>query len=186
MSINTDGGLLGAQRWAQVGGPQPRSASPGGRTASQCMPTSTDTALDARRGARCPGPQGADPRGKRATHTRSHKGTRKVDCGRTRSWQCCCWSENGGARLGLNSQLRRGGLVAGPGRPVPPRGDRGSASSCRSVVGIPSCESLVQLQPRQTYTIYVRALNVGGPSARSEPVTVHTTGKCPGHMLPGT
>ncbi|XP_004398381.1 PREDICTED: fibronectin type III and SPRY domain-containing protein 2 [Odobenus rosmarus divergens] len=47
-----------------------------------------------------------------------------------------------------------------------------------SVVGIPSCESLVQLQPRQTYTIYVRALNVGGPSARSEPVTVHTTGSC--------
>ncbi|KAF6273150.1 fibronectin type III and SPRY domain containing 2 [Rhinolophus ferrumequinum] len=45
-----------------------------------------------------------------------------------------------------------------------------------SVVGIPSCEALVQLQPRQTYTIYVRALNVGGPSARGEPATVHTTG----------
>ncbi|XP_022366766.1 fibronectin type III and SPRY domain-containing protein 2 [Enhydra lutris kenyoni] len=45
-----------------------------------------------------------------------------------------------------------------------------------SVVGIPACESLVQLQRRQSYTISVRALNVGGPSARSDPVTVHTTG----------
>nr|XP_027777244.1 fibronectin type III and SPRY domain-containing protein 2 isoform X3 [Marmota flaviventris] len=45
-----------------------------------------------------------------------------------------------------------------------------------SVVGIPTCESLIQLQPRQCYIIYVRALNVGGPSARSEPATVHTTG----------
>ncbi|XP_044244373.2 fibronectin type III and SPRY domain-containing protein 2 isoform X3 [Ursus arctos] len=47
-----------------------------------------------------------------------------------------------------------------------------------SVVGIPACEALVQLQPRQSYTIYVRALNVGGPSARSDPVTVRTTGSC--------
>uniref|UniRef100_A0A8D2B6F5 Fibronectin type III and SPRY domain-containing protein 2 n=1 Tax=Sciurus vulgaris TaxID=55149 RepID=A0A8D2B6F5_SCIVU len=45
-----------------------------------------------------------------------------------------------------------------------------------SVVGIPTCESLIQLQPRQCYTIFVRALNVGGPSTRSEPATVHTTG----------
>nr|XP_045002317.1 fibronectin type III and SPRY domain-containing protein 2 isoform X2 [Jaculus jaculus] len=45
-----------------------------------------------------------------------------------------------------------------------------------SVVGIPTCESLIQLQPRHSYTIYVRALNMGGPSARSEPATVHTTG----------
>ncbi|XP_075414160.1 fibronectin type III and SPRY domain-containing protein 2 isoform X2 [Tenrec ecaudatus] len=45
-----------------------------------------------------------------------------------------------------------------------------------SVVGIPTCEALVQLQPRQTYTLYVRALNVGGPSARSKPATIHTTG----------
>ncbi|XP_055970063.1 fibronectin type III and SPRY domain-containing protein 2 [Sorex fumeus] len=47
-----------------------------------------------------------------------------------------------------------------------------------SVVGIPTCEALVQLQPRQRYTISVRALNVGGPSARSQPATVHTTGSC--------
>ncbi|KAM6201311.1 fibronectin type III and SPRY domain-containing protein 2 isoform 2-T2 [Rhynchocyon petersi] len=45
-----------------------------------------------------------------------------------------------------------------------------------SVVGIPTCEALVQLQPRQIYTIYVRALNVGGPSVRSKPATVSTTG----------
>lgn len=52
-------------------------------------------------------------------------------------------------------------------------------------MGIPTCECLVQLQPRQSYTIYVRALNVGGPSARSEPATVHTTGLCPHHTLTG-
>ncbi|XP_023602695.1 fibronectin type III and SPRY domain-containing protein 2 isoform X6 [Myotis lucifugus] len=51
----------------------------------------------------------------------------------------------------------------------------GASGVTESVVGIPTCESLVQLQPRQSYTIYVRALNVGGPSARSEPATVHTT-----------
>ncbi|XP_008060287.1 fibronectin type III and SPRY domain-containing protein 2 isoform X2 [Carlito syrichta] len=45
-----------------------------------------------------------------------------------------------------------------------------------SIVGIPTCEALLQLQPGQSYVIYVRALNVGGPSARSEPATVHTTG----------
>lgn len=52
----------------------------------------------------------------------------------------------------------------------------GALGMTESVVGIPTCESLVQLQPQQSYTIYVRALNVGGPSARSEPTTVHTTG----------
>uniref|UniRef100_A0A4W2HVE7 Fibronectin type III and SPRY domain containing 2 n=1 Tax=Bos indicus x Bos taurus TaxID=30522 RepID=A0A4W2HVE7_BOBOX len=52
----------------------------------------------------------------------------------------------------------------------------GASGVTESVVGIPTCECLVQLQPRQNYTIYVRALNVGGPSARSEPATVHTTG----------
>lgn len=61
----------------------------------------------------------------------------------------------------------------------PPHSDCSSASPPRSVVGIPTCEALVQLQPRQSYTIYVRALNMGGPSARSQPATVHTTGLCP-------
>ncbi|XP_036909427.1 fibronectin type III and SPRY domain-containing protein 2 isoform X2 [Sturnira hondurensis] len=54
----------------------------------------------------------------------------------------------------------------------------GASGVTESVVGIPTCESLVQLQPRQSYTVYVRALNVGGPSARSEPATVCTTGSC--------
>ncbi|XP_065404389.1 fibronectin type III and SPRY domain-containing protein 2 isoform X2 [Macaca fascicularis] len=45
-----------------------------------------------------------------------------------------------------------------------------------SVVGIPTCESLVQLQPGRSYIICVRALNMGGPSVRSEPATVHTIG----------
>uniref|UniRef100_A0A2I3H578 Fibronectin type III and SPRY domain containing 2 n=1 Tax=Nomascus leucogenys TaxID=61853 RepID=A0A2I3H578_NOMLE len=45
-----------------------------------------------------------------------------------------------------------------------------------SVVGIPTCASLVQLQPGRSYIIYVRALNMGGPSMRSEPATVHTIG----------
>uniref|UniRef100_H2Q9Z3 Fibronectin type III and SPRY domain containing 2 n=2 Tax=Pan troglodytes TaxID=9598 RepID=H2Q9Z3_PANTR len=45
-----------------------------------------------------------------------------------------------------------------------------------SVVGIPTCESVVQLQPGRSYIIYVRALNMGGPSVRSEPATVHTIG----------
>ncbi|XP_028358007.1 fibronectin type III and SPRY domain-containing protein 2 [Phyllostomus discolor] len=54
----------------------------------------------------------------------------------------------------------------------------GASGVTESVVGIPTCESLVQLQPRRSYAIYVRALNVGGPSARSEPAAVHTTGSC--------
>jgi hypothetical protein len=52
-------------------------------------------------------------------------------------------------------------------------------SPARSLVGIPTCEALIQLLPGQSYVIYVRALNVGGPSARSESATVHTTGLCP-------
>ncbi|XP_060035508.1 fibronectin type III and SPRY domain-containing protein 2 isoform X2 [Erinaceus europaeus] len=47
-----------------------------------------------------------------------------------------------------------------------------------SVVGIPSCESLVQLQPGHSYSICVRAVSIGGPSAPSQPVTVCTTGSC--------
>ncbi|KAM4826078.1 fibronectin type III and SPRY domain-containing protein 2 [Thomomys bottae] len=45
-----------------------------------------------------------------------------------------------------------------------------------SAVGIPTCQSLMQLLPGQSYTVYVRALNVGGLSARSQPATVHSTG----------
>uniref|UniRef100_A0A7M4FD51 Fibronectin type III and SPRY domain containing 2 n=1 Tax=Crocodylus porosus TaxID=8502 RepID=A0A7M4FD51_CROPO len=45
-----------------------------------------------------------------------------------------------------------------------------------SIVGIPNCEALIQLQPRHSYLISVRAVNMGGSSERSEPVSVHTTG----------
>ncbi|XP_032838910.2 fibronectin type III and SPRY domain-containing protein 2 [Tyto alba] len=45
-----------------------------------------------------------------------------------------------------------------------------------SIVGIPNCEVLINLQPMQSYHICVRALNLGGSSERSEPVLVHTTG----------
>nr|XP_033776231.1 fibronectin type III and SPRY domain-containing protein 2 isoform X2 [Geotrypetes seraphini] len=45
-----------------------------------------------------------------------------------------------------------------------------------SIVGIPTCESLIQLDPREKYCIHVRAANVGGISERSKPVTIHTTG----------
>ncbi|KAM4677006.1 fibronectin type III and SPRY domain-containing protein 2 isoform 2-T2 [Discoglossus pictus] len=45
-----------------------------------------------------------------------------------------------------------------------------------SIVGIPICETLIQLQPRETYHITVRAVNVGGPSESSRPVSIHTTG----------
>ncbi|XP_078007236.1 fibronectin type III and SPRY domain-containing protein 2 isoform X2 [Phascolarctos cinereus] len=45
-----------------------------------------------------------------------------------------------------------------------------------SIVGIPTCESLIQLQPGESYLVYVRAINVGGPSERSEPATIRTTG----------
>ncbi|XP_003784649.1 fibronectin type III and SPRY domain-containing protein 2 isoform X1 [Otolemur garnettii] len=51
-----------------------------------------------------------------------------------------------------------------------------AAGVTESVVGIPTCESLVQLQPGQSYLVCVRALNVGGPSERSQPVAVHTKG----------
>ncbi|MEE6503222.1 hypothetical protein FKM82_004773 [Ascaphus truei] len=45
-----------------------------------------------------------------------------------------------------------------------------------SVEGIPTCESLIQLEPGETYHITVRAVNVGGPSECSKSVTIHTTG----------
>nr|XP_023958677.1 fibronectin type III and SPRY domain-containing protein 2 [Chrysemys picta bellii] len=45
-----------------------------------------------------------------------------------------------------------------------------------SIVGIPNCEALIQLEPGQSYIISVRAVNMGGPSERSEPVSIHTTG----------
>ncbi|KAG9489283.1 hypothetical protein GDO78_005334 [Eleutherodactylus coqui] len=45
-----------------------------------------------------------------------------------------------------------------------------------SIVGIPICESLIQLKPNETYHISVKAVNVGGPSESSKSVSTHTTG----------
>ncbi|KAJ8393091.1 hypothetical protein AAFF_G00067740 [Aldrovandia affinis] len=54
-----------------------------------------------------------------------------------------------------------------------------------SIVAVPTCECLVQLQPGRHYCISVRAVNIGGPSERSSPVTIHTTGTC-FHLLEDT
>ncbi|KAJ7311045.1 hypothetical protein JRQ81_006642 [Phrynocephalus forsythii] len=45
-----------------------------------------------------------------------------------------------------------------------------------SIVGIPNCETLIQLEPHQNYLISVRALNMGGSSERSKPVSILSTG----------
>ncbi|XP_075064022.1 fibronectin type III and SPRY domain-containing protein 2 [Mixophyes fleayi] len=50
------------------------------------------------------------------------------------------------------------------------------SSISESIVGIPICESLIQLNQRETYHISVRAVNVGGPSESSKSITIHTTG----------
>lgn len=47
----------------------------------------------------------------------------------------------------------------------------------RSIVAVPTCQCLIQLQPGQRYLISVRAVNIGGPSDRSEPITITTTGE---------
>ncbi|XP_026105999.1 LOW QUALITY PROTEIN: fibronectin type III and SPRY domain-containing protein 2-like [Carassius auratus] len=49
-------------------------------------------------------------------------------------------------------------------------------SGTESIVAIPSCECLLQLQPQKIYILHVRAVNIGGPSDRSEPVHISTTG----------
>lgn len=60
-----------------------------------------------------------------------------------------------------------------------------SNTATESVVAIPSCECLVQLQPWKHYIISVRAVNTGGPSDRSEPVDISTAGTC-FHLLEDT
>ncbi|XP_054463871.1 fibronectin type III and SPRY domain-containing protein 2 isoform X1 [Anoplopoma fimbria] len=45
-----------------------------------------------------------------------------------------------------------------------------------SVVAVPTCQCLIQLQTKRRYLISVRAVNIGGPSDRSEVITVSTTG----------
>ncbi|KAJ6662809.1 hypothetical protein lerEdw1_011013 [Lerista edwardsae] len=45
-----------------------------------------------------------------------------------------------------------------------------------SIVGIPNCETLIQLEPRQNYLLSVKAMNMGGSSERSKPVCILSTG----------
>ncbi|XP_046897949.1 fibronectin type III and SPRY domain-containing protein 2 [Hypomesus transpacificus] len=45
-----------------------------------------------------------------------------------------------------------------------------------SIVAIPTCESMILLQAGKTFLLSVRAVNIGGPSERSEAFTVSTTG----------
>ncbi|XP_066492419.1 fibronectin type III and SPRY domain-containing protein 2 [Tiliqua scincoides] len=45
-----------------------------------------------------------------------------------------------------------------------------------SIVGIPNCETLIQLEPRQNYLLSVKAMNMGGCSERSKPVCILSTG----------
>lgn len=45
-----------------------------------------------------------------------------------------------------------------------------------SIVAVPTCQCLVQLQPSHSYIISVRAVNIGGPSDKSEGLTVSTEG----------
>lgn len=50
-------------------------------------------------------------------------------------------------------------------------------SFSRSIVAVPTCQCLIQLQTGRHYLISVRAVNVGGPSDRSEVITIATKGK---------
>ncbi|XP_058244006.1 fibronectin type III and SPRY domain-containing protein 2 isoform X2 [Hemibagrus wyckioides] len=45
-----------------------------------------------------------------------------------------------------------------------------------SIVAIPTCECVVQLQPWKCYIITVRAVNIGGSSEKSRPIKISTTG----------
>ncbi|XP_048450108.1 fibronectin type III and SPRY domain-containing protein 2, partial [Rhincodon typus] len=49
-------------------------------------------------------------------------------------------------------------------------------SLTESLTGITSCETVVDLEPSENYLFYVRALNVGGCSERSSPISIRTTG----------
>ncbi|XP_047436767.1 fibronectin type III and SPRY domain-containing protein 2 [Mugil cephalus] len=54
--------------------------------------------------------------------------------------------------------------------------DGTESSITESVVAVPTCQCQIQLQTGRRYLIYVRAVNIGGPSNRSEVITVSTTG----------
>ncbi|XP_040889909.1 fibronectin type III and SPRY domain-containing protein 2 [Toxotes jaculatrix] len=56
-------------------------------------------------------------------------------------------------------------------------GSDGTESSVtESIVAVPTCQCLIQLQTGRRYLISVRAVNIGGPSVRSEVITVSTAG----------
>ncbi|XP_070985792.1 fibronectin type III and SPRY domain-containing protein 2-like isoform X3 [Oncorhynchus clarkii lewisi] len=55
-------------------------------------------------------------------------------------------------------------------------GTDGQSGVTESIVAVPTCESLIQLESGRQYLIYVRAVNIGGPSDRSQAFTVSTTG----------
>ncbi|XP_037339534.2 fibronectin type III and SPRY domain-containing protein 2 isoform X2 [Pungitius pungitius] len=55
-------------------------------------------------------------------------------------------------------------------------GPDASESIAESVVAVPTCQCLIQLQTGRRYLICVRAVNIGGPSGRSEVIAVATTG----------
>ncbi|KAK2920004.1 hypothetical protein Q8A73_002208 [Channa argus] len=50
------------------------------------------------------------------------------------------------------------------------------SSITESIVGVPTCQCLIQLQTGHRYIISVKAVNLGGPSNRSDVITVSTTG----------
>uniref|UniRef100_A0A3B5MME5 Fibronectin type III and SPRY domain containing 2 n=1 Tax=Xiphophorus couchianus TaxID=32473 RepID=A0A3B5MME5_9TELE len=49
-------------------------------------------------------------------------------------------------------------------------------SETGTVVAVPTCQCLIQLQAGRQYLISVRAVNIGGPSDRSDAITISTTG----------
>uniref|UniRef100_A0A3Q2ZTE7 Fibronectin type III and SPRY domain containing 2 n=1 Tax=Kryptolebias marmoratus TaxID=37003 RepID=A0A3Q2ZTE7_KRYMA len=54
--------------------------------------------------------------------------------------------------------------------------EAGSDGAAESMVAVPACQCLVQLQAGRRYLVSVRAVNIGGPSDRSDVITVSTTG----------
>ncbi|KAJ7994584.1 hypothetical protein DPEC_G00250990 [Dallia pectoralis] len=55
-------------------------------------------------------------------------------------------------------------------------GSDGEGGVAESIVAVPTCECLIQLQSGREYLISVRAVNIGGPSERSEAISISTTG----------
>ena len=78
--------LLRAQRWAEAGGTQPLPSE----RFSPVRQLGAQRETDAKHGAGCRGHQGGEPRGRRATDTRSNEGTRKVDLREETHWPCRC------------------------------------------------------------------------------------------------